>query len=412
MKFMKYLSVMMLAVLLPLLTSAQDDLYYTPDYSDSNQYTDGQGDTYVTNNNYYGGDDEYVYYEDDDYDYYYSSRIRRFHRPYNGFGYYGGCYVDNYWYNPDPFFWGSNIYASSFYRPRPFISINWGWGNFYRPWRHNHYHYSSFYNPYTYGHNPYGAYGYTNGYYNPYNAGNTYIYNDYGNNSSNATTVSNNSNNSNTSYGPRPDRAGYTGGSGYGDRPDYGVTNSNDNESGKQGRGGVQNNDFNVNTIRPTNTNTGYTKGENDYGIYEGKYEGKPNTVGSSNTNTGRSDSYKGDSSQNTDSYDYYKGDKNESKSYNNSNRGESTTKKGTTKWYKGLGKSITKPNSDRDRSNYNSSKSKSKSKSYSRPSSKSRSYSNDSGKSRSSKSYSSGNSRSKSKSSSNSRGSRSNKRD
>ncbi|HQF28052.1 MAG TPA: hypothetical protein PLD36_05495, partial [Bacteroidia bacterium] len=45
---------------------------------DTEQYSDGKGNTYVTNN----------YYDDDDYyDYAYSARLRRFHHPY-GWNYY------------------------------------------------------------------------------------------------------------------------------------------------------------------------------------------------------------------------------------------------------------------------------------------------------------------------------------
>ena len=104
-----FLSAILFAIVSPLAMQAQDDLYYTPDgyYNYEGSYdSDNSGDTYVTNN-YYGGDtEEYVYYEDEDYDYYYSSRVRRFHRPYRGFGYYDPCYTNSYWYEPDPFFWG------------------------------------------------------------------------------------------------------------------------------------------------------------------------------------------------------------------------------------------------------------------------------------------------------------------
>lgn len=70
------------------------------------------GNTYITNN----------YYADDTYDYFWASRINRFHRPIPGFGYYDPFYTNMYWYNYDPFFYGTSIYTS------------WGWGGFYTPW--------------------------------------------------------------------------------------------------------------------------------------------------------------------------------------------------------------------------------------------------------------------------------------
>ena len=48
--------------------------------------------------------------ENDYYDYSFSSRIRRFHRPMYYSGYYGGIYTDYYWYNNDPYYWGTSIY--------------------------------------------------------------------------------------------------------------------------------------------------------------------------------------------------------------------------------------------------------------------------------------------------------------
>ena len=66
----------------------------------SEEYVDENGNTVI--NNYYNNDD-----------YYYSSRIRRFHRPMWGMGYYDPWYTDMYWYNYDPFFWGTSIYAGA-----------------------------------------------------------------------------------------------------------------------------------------------------------------------------------------------------------------------------------------------------------------------------------------------------------
>lgn len=69
------------------------------------------GGTYITNN-----------YSNDTYDYFWASRINRFHRPIFGFGYYDPFYTNMYWYNYDPFFYGTSIYTS------------WGWGGFYNTW--------------------------------------------------------------------------------------------------------------------------------------------------------------------------------------------------------------------------------------------------------------------------------------
>ncbi len=151
-------------------TYDQDD-YYQPQNNnssqnpvDSEQYVDESGNTYITNN-YYG--------YDDDYDYFYASRINRFHRPIYGFGYYDPFYTNMYWYNYDPFFFGTSIYAG------------WGWGGFYRPWGWNSwggwgmgFGYNSWgwgggwgYQPYCYG--GWGGYGmgFNQGYWNGYNHG-------------------------------------------------------------------------------------------------------------------------------------------------------------------------------------------------------------------------------------------------
>jgi len=108
-----------------------DDVYYDPekdggyyDYSDDRQNTSDEGyysesdyDTYAYDN------DEYDYYND--YDFYYTSRIRRFHRPLYGFGYYDPVYVDSYYY--DPFLAGpSMLIYDDFYAARGFTRFR-GW---------------------------------------------------------------------------------------------------------------------------------------------------------------------------------------------------------------------------------------------------------------------------------------------
>ena len=71
--------------------------------SANQQYTDPNGANNVTNN-YYGYD------SDDYYDYGYSARLRRFHSHNYFDNYYHDYYTNAYWYDNDPFYWGSSIY--------------------------------------------------------------------------------------------------------------------------------------------------------------------------------------------------------------------------------------------------------------------------------------------------------------
>ena len=95
------------------------------------QYTDGSGNTYITNN-FNGSNNTFNY--DDYYDYAYAARIRRFHQPVVIASYYDAYYTNAYWYTYDPFLWGTSIYTGySWWRPRPWAgwgcnySWNWGW---------------------------------------------------------------------------------------------------------------------------------------------------------------------------------------------------------------------------------------------------------------------------------------------
>lgn len=189
-------------------TSTQDqnynDDYYNPNSSSSNtqQYTDTTtGNTYVTNN-YYGNNNQFVY--DDYYDYAYASRIRRFHNPSYGFGYYDSYYTNTYFYNYDPYFYGTSIYTGyNWWGPSITFSYGWGFGSYYNcgwgspywgsPWAmncyNNWYGYPYYGNNYWWGYNNgyWNGYwnGYNNGYWNGYNNGlyNSYYYNTYDNNS-------------------------------------------------------------------------------------------------------------------------------------------------------------------------------------------------------------------------------------
>lgn len=103
-----------------------------------------KGDEGVIVNNYYSGS---VY---DSYDYNYSRRMRLFHSPFAGVGYYSSFYDPFYW-DYDPFYWGSGFYMDSWsryrmYRRMRLYSPYYSW---YSPFC------SNWYSPYDY----YGGYG-------------------------------------------------------------------------------------------------------------------------------------------------------------------------------------------------------------------------------------------------------------
>lgn len=180
------------------------------------------------------------YYKDKDFnydDYYdneYAARIKRFHTPMNGVGYYDTYYTNSYFYNQNPYQYGVSIYNGYNFWPSynnySYVP-NYNWGGYYgygSCYNYNPYSYNSFYNPYYgvyvgpsygfglscgngfgspyyggYGYNPYGygygggyGMGYNNGFYNGFNSGYYSAYNnqyDY---------------NSNIYYGPRTSHSG------------------------------------------------------------------------------------------------------------------------------------------------------------------------------------------------------------
>jgi hypothetical protein len=159
--------------------SQQPDYAPGENYSTTEQHSDENGNTYVTNN-----------YNGDYYDYEYSSKIRRFYEPAYGYNYYDPYYTNSYWYDYNPYSWGVSIYlgynwwAPSAYYYNPFcyggFSVGFGYGYGY----YGGYPYYPSYPVYPYyGYYPYASpyYGYGNGYY----AGNCnpYYYNSYDNNS-------------------------------------------------------------------------------------------------------------------------------------------------------------------------------------------------------------------------------------
>jgi len=143
---------------------------------------------------------------DDYYDYEYATRLRRFDHPVNGYGYYDNYYTNSYFYNGNPYsygtsiyygynFWGPTYYAYN-YNPSSFWYWNngWGWGigcgggwgqpwgSYYDPW--SPWGYSPYYPSYGYGYGygyPYGynSYGggyggYQNNYYNSFDGNSNY----------------------------------------------------------------------------------------------------------------------------------------------------------------------------------------------------------------------------------------------
>lgn len=164
------------------------------DYYDPNQrqqttetYSDENGNTYITNN-YYGNNN--TFYQDDYYDYAYAARIRRFHSGV-GFGYYDPWFTNMYWYNYDPFFFGTSIYVTySWWYPSPWFRYGWGWGpvwgwNWGWSWNWGWNYGWGWGNSYWLGYNHGYWNGYWNGYYNGLNNGivSNYYFNSFDSNS-------------------------------------------------------------------------------------------------------------------------------------------------------------------------------------------------------------------------------------
>lgn len=110
---------------------------------------------------------------DDYYDYEYTSRLRRFHNDdYVSDDYYSDYYTNSYWYDRDPYYYGTSIYLgynwwypaySYYYRPGWYIDWNWGW-------RYGWSGYYSYGPHYGWGWNSY-AWGWNDGYWNGYRDG-------------------------------------------------------------------------------------------------------------------------------------------------------------------------------------------------------------------------------------------------
>jgi hypothetical protein len=146
--------------------------------------------------------------KDDYYDYEYASRVRRFHQPVQGTGYYDNYYTNNYWYSGNPAMYGNSIYANPTWGMMPSNQFNgfnsgfglgyntgygnWnnnGWGN--NGWGNNGWNNNSS-NAYWAGYNQ----GYNNGWY-----GQPYGYNNGWNNGWNNNGWGNNGWNNNNGWG-------------------------------------------------------------------------------------------------------------------------------------------------------------------------------------------------------------------
>jgi hypothetical protein len=218
---------------------------------------------------------------DDYYDYEYAARLRRFHDPVPGSGYYGNYYTNSYYYNQNPYLYGTSVYNSygwwgqSAYAynhcPSSYFYYNsgWAWGTgmyygnpgfgYYDPWAMNGWGYNPYYsyypgwnsfgyNPYGYGYSPYGynpyGFGYGNGWGNNYgNGNNNYYYNSYDENSD--------------YYGPRhvpsahDGRVAGSGGPAFGERYAEAIAAENNIENPSRG-------DINTVTQQSFNTSQSY----------------------------------------------------------------------------------------------------------------------------------------------------------
>ena len=209
-------------------TSGGDDVYLDPKKDRSAFYKADEPKVAVVeektmtpvsemdpNNPYYK---DPTYSPDDYYDNQYASRLKRFHNPTYGLGYYDSYYTNSYFYNQNPYQYGVSIYNGyNFWGPSynnymyvpnynwggwygygsnfgysSYCGSGWGWNSPY--YGYNSPYYNNWYNPYGFNNNYYGYNSWNNPYNNYY--GNNYGYNnayDY---------------NSSVYYGPRVSHSG------------------------------------------------------------------------------------------------------------------------------------------------------------------------------------------------------------
>lgn len=133
---MKYALIIALFTLLVVrpLGAQTDDVYYNPDEvvklksnpSSSNRLGSYRPEAYSTEEpSFSDGSDSYY----DDYDFYYTSRIRRFHRPLQGFSFFDPYYIDMAYYDPFMRSATTMLIYDDFYSQRMFSRFN-RWNNF------------------------------------------------------------------------------------------------------------------------------------------------------------------------------------------------------------------------------------------------------------------------------------------
>ena len=296
-------------------------------------YEDENGELRVTNN-YFNGDN--YDFENEYYDYEYSSRIKRFRQKQGRYGYYDDYYTNYYWYDYDPFYYGTSIYTSyGWWNPSPWhwnvgwsyyngwtLGWSWGWG-----WTGNYGYCGNGY----YGWNGYYGNYYNHGCYDGF-CGSSYYYNSYDHNSH--------------YYGKR---GGSSSSSGYGTREPNSSVASNNNIStktfGQKYEAAVKQNTLNTNvtTLNSSpknnfnNNNTANpkisTNGTKGDMLYPNGQPKNPNVEGNSGM---------------------YANPRTSSKSTTNNNSGNIYQKPTYTK----PNNSTTQPNYNKPRNDYNNSKS------------------------------------------------------
>ena len=133
---MKYALIITLFTLLAIspVGAQMDDVYYNPDEvvklknnpSSSNRLGSYRPEAYSADETSFSdGADSYY----DDYDFYYTSRIRRFHRPLQGFSFFDPYYIDMAYYDPFMRSATTMLIYDDFYSQRMFSRFN-RWNNF------------------------------------------------------------------------------------------------------------------------------------------------------------------------------------------------------------------------------------------------------------------------------------------
>lgn len=238
-----------------------------PDYSNSDQYQDANGTTYVTNN-YYNNNDGW-----------YSSQLNHWYSPYVGFSYFS------------PYYGGISYYDPFYYSPGFSISfgIGFGWGSYYN-------YYNPYYSPwygYGYGYYPwYGpgyGYGYNNGCWNNYGYG--YCgYGDGGYNYSNSYYGYHGSSSGNTSAdegGRHYKMANDDNGSGP-VKPVFGGSRSDDVQQLNRGTSGSHTSDQNVRSPRQDNNDRNISVPDRGVSVPDRQAVPDRNVTPSKENNNGR----------------------------------------------------------------------------------------------------------------------------